>query len=55
HNGYLNEARDIFTQVREATADMPDTWLNITHIYVEQKRYISAVQMYANCFKKNYK
>ena len=52
HKGYLNEARDIFAQVREATADMPDVWLNIAHIYVEQKQYIPAVQMYENCLKK---
>ncbi|CAF0876803.1 unnamed protein product [Adineta ricciae] len=55
HKGYLNEARDIFAQVREATADMPDVWLNIAHIYVEQKQYIPAVQMYENCLKKFYK
>ena len=32
-------------QVREATADMCDVWLNLAHIYVEQKQYISAIQM----------
>ena len=41
----MNEARDIFAQVREATADFCDVWLNIAHIYVEQKQYVSAVQM----------
>ncbi|CAF0874480.1 unnamed protein product [Didymodactylos carnosus] len=55
HKNYLNEARDIFAQVREATADFPDVWLNIAHIYVEQKQYIPAVQMYENCLKKFYK
>lgn len=45
HKGYINEARDIFAQVREATAEFPDVWLNIAHIYVEQKQYISAIQM----------
>jgi len=34
---------------------MPDVWLNIAHIYVEQKQYIPAVQMYENCLKKFYK
>merc|ERR1740129_1263970 len=55
HKGYITEARDIFAQVREATADFCDVWLNIAHIYVEQKQYISAIQMYENCLKKFYK
>ncbi|XP_017333359.1 RNA polymerase-associated protein CTR9 homolog [Ictalurus punctatus] len=55
HKGYFREARDVFAQVREATADISDVWLNLAHIYVEQKQYISAVQMYENCLKKFYK
>merc|ERR1719445_1200734 len=55
HKGYITEARDIFAQVREATADFCDVWLNIAHIYVEQKQYISAIQMYENCLKKFFK
>lgn len=45
HKGCVNEARDILAQVREATADFCDVWLNIAHIYVEQKQYVSAIQM----------
>lgn len=45
YKGCINEARDIFAQVREATADFSDVWLNIAHIYVEQKQYVSAIQM----------
>ena len=45
HKGFYREARDVFAQVREATADISDVWLNLAHIYVEQKQYISAVQM----------
>lgn len=52
HKGYVSEARDCFAQVREATADFCDVWLNIAHIYVEQKQYVAAVQMYENCLKK---
>ncbi|XP_065362517.1 RNA polymerase-associated protein CTR9 homolog [Calliphora vicina] len=55
HKGCVIEARDIFAQVREATADFSDVWLNIAHVYVEQKQYISAIQMYENCMKKFYK
>ncbi|KAG9511169.1 putative phospholipid-transporting ATPase IM [Fragariocoptes setiger] len=52
NKGLLNEARDVFSQVREATADFPDVWINIAHIYVEQSQYVAAVQMYENCLKK---
>ena len=45
HRGYFREARDVFAQVREATADMSNVWLNLAHIYVEQKQYTSAIQM----------
>lgn len=45
HKGHINEARDIFAQVREATADFCDVWLNIAHIYVEQKQFVAAIQM----------
>ena len=55
HKNMLNEARDIFAQVREATADFSDVWLNIAHILVEQRQYIRAIQMYENCAKKFYK
>ena len=45
HKGCITEARDIFAQAREATADFCDVWLNIAHVYVEQKQYVSAIQM----------
>ena len=52
HKGYFREARDVFAQVREATADISDVWLNLAHIYVEQKQYISAVQMVMSFFSR---
>ncbi|KAH0812155.1 hypothetical protein GEV33_010635 [Tenebrio molitor] len=55
HKGAVNEARDIFAQVREATADFCDVWLNIAHVYVEQKQFVSAIQMYENCLRKFFK
>lgn len=54
YKGMFNEARDVFSQVREAIADFPDVWINIAHIYVEHKQYVAAVQMYENCLKKFY-
>lgn len=50
----MNEARDIFAQVREATADFPDVWMNIAHIYVEQKQYINAIQMVSRTYHHHY-
>ena len=47
--------RVIFAEVREATAEFCDVWLNIAHIYVEQQQYVAAIQMYENCLKKFYK
>lgn len=55
HKNLLNEARDIFAQVREATAEFGDVWLNIAHILVEQRQYLRAIQMYENCAKKFHK
>jgi len=45
HKHCINEARDIFFHVREATSDFCDVWLNIAHTYLEQKQYVSAIQM----------
>ncbi len=45
----------IFAEVREATADFCDVWLNIAHVYVEQRQYVAAIQMYENCIRKFYK
>jgi len=55
HKGYVTEARVIFAEVREATADFADVWLNIAHVYVEQRQYVAAVQMYENCLRKFFK
>lgn len=48
----IQSSRDLFAQVREATADLIDVWLNIAHIYIEQKQYTAGIQMYDNCLKK---
>ena len=46
HDDFINSL-----QVREATADIPDVWLNLAHIYVEQKQYVAAIQMVRNALK----
>ncbi|KAK0090680.1 hypothetical protein PV325_008017 [Microctonus aethiopoides] len=51
-----NEHRGkIFAQVLEATTEFCDVWLNIAHIYVEQKQFVMAIRMYKNCLRKFYK
>ena len=55
HKGFIQEARSIFAQVRDATADIPDVWLNLAHIFVEQKQFVSAIQLYTNCLNRFYK
>lgn len=52
HKGNVMDARDIFSQVREATAEFSDVWINMAHIYMEQRQYVSALQMYKNCMSK---
>lgn len=54
HKGCFNEAREVFSQVRESTADFADVWVNIAHIYVELKQYVNAIQMYENCHRRFY-
>jgi tetratricopeptide (TPR) repeat protein len=50
--GRLNEAKDIFIQVREASIDTPEPWLNLAHIYCAQKSFENGVKLYENCLKK---
>jgi len=42
---HINEAKKIFEEVREATSDFCDVWLNLAHIYIIQKDYLKASQM----------
>ena len=48
--GNLNEARDFFIQVREATGDMPDVWINLAHVYVAQGLYLNAIKLVRNSY-----
>jgi len=52
--GKLNDAKDFFLQVREATNDMPDVWLNLAHVFVAQGLHLNAIKLYQNCLKKFY-
>jgi len=50
--GKVNEAKAIFIQVREATNDVPEPWLNLAHIYYDQGFYINAIKLYENCLHR---
>lgn len=49
---YIDIAKDIFTQVREALGSHPIPYINLGHIYFLQKEYLRAIQMYSNCIRK---
>jgi RNA polymerase-associated protein CTR9 len=34
-NGHIEQAKDIFNQVREANVANPNAWVNLAHAYVE--------------------
>ena len=47
-----NDARDVFSQVRESTSEFYDVWLNIAHVCMEREQWMTAVQMYSSAMKK---
>lgn len=52
--GNFEHAKQIFSQVREASPDMPDAWINLAHIFVAEERYQEAIQLYTVCLTKCY-
>ncbi|TMW60601.1 hypothetical protein Poli38472_000643 [Pythium oligandrum] len=52
--GNFELAKLIFSQVREASPDMPDAWINLAHIFVAEERYSEAIQLYSVCLSKCY-
>lgn len=43
--GRLSEAKDVFVSVREAESDIPEPWLNLAHVYLDQKNYVNAIKL----------
>jgi len=41
-------------QIREATGDIPDVWINLAHVYVAQEQYEYAIRMYQHVIDKFY-
>lgn len=52
--GNFEQAKQIFTQVREASPAMADSWINLAHIFVAEERYGEAIQLYSMCLHKCY-
>lgn len=60
--GYLNEAKDVLTKVRENHAHdndsklsaIPETWINLGHLSMANKQYMNAAKIYENCLRKFY-
>lgn len=48
--GRLAEAKDVFVSVREAESNIPEPWLNLAHVYLEQKNFINAIKLYVSLF-----
>jgi RNA polymerase-associated protein CTR9 len=43
--GHIEQARDLFNQVREAAVSNSSVWVNLAHAYVELKQYKQAIVM----------
>lgn len=48
--GYLEYAKDIFTDVHEATAaeisgGLADVWINLAHVFLGLEQYMNAVKV----------
>ncbi|KAI8369446.1 uncharacterized protein BYT42DRAFT_110841 [Radiomyces spectabilis] len=51
-NGHIDQARDLFTQVRESSVNNSCVWINLAHTFVELKHYKQAIVMYENASKR---
>ncbi|CAO3613497.1 unnamed protein product [Cunninghamella blakesleeana] len=54
-NNHIEQAKDIFTQVREASPDNASAWINLAHVFVDLKQFNHAITMYENVLKRFYK
>ena len=52
HRGFLNEARDVFSQVKETFSNSEHIWMNLAHSYLELKQFGSAYKMVIFNFNK---
>jgi len=52
--GLLDEAKDFFMQVREATSNIADVWINLAHINLLQRQFENAIRLYQTCLRDFY-
>ncbi|OZJ04482.1 hypothetical protein BZG36_02674 [Bifiguratus adelaidae] len=52
--GMLQEAKDYFSQIREAAGKVPAVSVNLAHIYTELGQYRHAIVLYENVSKRFY-
>jgi len=50
--GHINDAKEIFNQVRESAINNPSIWVNLAHVHVELGQFKQAAVMYENASKK---
>lgn len=53
--GYIDTAKEIFVNVREATSTIPEIWINLAHIEMCQGNFTNAASIYEKCLRKIYK
>lgn len=53
-NGHIEQARDLFNQVRESNVGNSSVWVNLAHIFIELKQYRQAIVMVSHkeCTRK---
>ena len=52
--GYIKEARDIFSQLKQNEIDFPDSWINLAHLHLDSHQYGTALNLYENCQHRFY-
>ncbi|CAM9649113.1 unnamed protein product, partial [Phaeothamnion confervicola] len=51
----LDQSKEIFTRVREASADaMADTWVNLAHVFLALRKHNEAIRLYQHCLRRNH-
>jgi tetratricopeptide (TPR) repeat protein len=53
--GRVREAKQMFSQIREAAPDVADVWVNLAHAYLVQGEYVGAIKLYEATLHKFFK
>ena len=52
--GYINEAKEIFSQLKQNEINFPDCWVNLAHIHLDSNQYYAALNIYETVQKRFY-